>query len=767
MTRSPGPLSGSRVVVDVDGIHHLHHHRHHPTIPQSSPSTSYPDIDIAKANRPSNRPSRLPIWRTSRRSLSGPPNISTMPPSERSNHANPPRPLMPTLASNRTAKTPITPRLAASKSPIVSSAGSTFPRPTVRGDSAASSPRSPIKDEISTPVKSFLNSNVTPRSSARKSRVDSASSTPSGTPVSGTPNTVKSASTADMSRVLSPGSASSADRSTPGRFANGSRRPLSMVGTASSTHNAPSVASPSITSPTGSLNGRLGVDNRLRAGSPLFFHANDPKVQEPAPPRPAKKPAAFFYANGIQEEGGPKQPDVPSPPLSSVSTRSQAKFFHADGREEGQRHAAPTPPPMVVSPEPILRDMMNPLMRRSPSPTKDSIHLSYRKGASQIMRPTNHPRSVVSPVLQAVSEQDNTRRRSSSGSATPGHGKSSSISSIDSNPSRRPRSISKAAATIPEPRSTPTPISAPSTRTQTSAALPLRRSDTSQNSLSPTSLSSGPANTAPPLPSPTSTSRPQSPTKPTPPPTNFDEMAANARRERKVLDLEISNSSLLAINRQLEREVRKQKGELRRFRRLTRAGRLSEFSAATARSSLAVGEAPDSGTDSNFGLSDLSESEDEDDSTDESSLSAAANDARLMKDEKRLRLDLEKHRELLVDSQRMNQSLRRCLGWTEELIVSGKKALEYRVRVSDVKLGGRVLHHADEEDAIGAAVESDGEMDESRDLMEEIGAFSAWMGKKPGEALVAIRPLPGETELAGEKPASAGHVQLDTDSDAL
>jgi len=46
-----------------------------------------------------------------------------------------------------------------------------------------------------------------------------------------------------------------------------------------------------------------------------------------------------------------------------------------------------------------------------------------------------------------------------------------------------------------------------------------------------------------------------------------------------VLDLEISNSSLLAINRSLEKEIRKQKAELRRFRRMSRAG---VFSADTA-----------------------------------------------------------------------------------------------------------------------------------------------------------------------------------------
>lgn len=54
---------------------------------------------------------------------------------------------------------------------------------------------------------------------------------------------------------------------------------------------------------------------------------------------------------------------------------------------------------------------------------------------------------------------------------------------------------------------------------------------------------------------------------------SVSELAADARRERKVLDLEISNSSLLAINSSLEREVRRQKAELKRFRRLSRAGK--------------------------------------------------------------------------------------------------------------------------------------------------------------------------------------------------
>jgi hypothetical protein len=182
------------------------------------------------------------------------------------------------------------------------------------------------------------------------------------------------------------------------------------------------------------------------------------------------------------------------------------------------------------------------------------------------------------------------------------------------------------------------------------------------------------------------------------------DLAANARRERKVLDLEISNSSLLAINRTLEREMRKQSAELRRYRRLSRSGRLSLTSVSNCPPLVGLSDATDFGDRSD--LSDMTEEDEEslsDDSFEDGALSPDAmveSDARhRAKDERRLQLDLSKHQQLLVDSQKMNQSLKKCLGWTEELIKQGRKALEYRVRVSDIRLGGRVLAPDDLEDS--------------------------------------------------------------------
>ena len=196
----------------------------------------------------------------------------------------------------------------------------------------------------------------------------------------------------------------------------------------------------------------------------------------------------------------------------------------------------------------------------------------------------------------------------------------------------------------------------------------------------------------------------------------MNELAAEARRERKVMDLEITNSSLSAINRTLEREMRKQKAELQRYRRLSRSGRLSIIPGSTKpkklRQSLLsalseLGEEDDDMVEDDENSDDEEDVEedeeeglDEDENEEELSPAAqAVSDAKHKKrDEERLALDLSKHQQLLVDSQKMNQSLKKCLGWTEELIKDGKKALAYNVNAADVKLGGRILVDDDHEE---------------------------------------------------------------------
>jgi hypothetical protein len=228
-----------------------------------------------------------------------------------------------------------------------------------------------------------------------------------------------------------------------------------------------------------------------------------------------------------------------------------------------------------------------------------------------------------------------------------------------------------------------------------------------------------------------------------PPPSNApSDPAAQARRERKVLDLEISNSSLLAINKTLERELRKQNVELRRFRRLSRSGRLS-FAPPGIRniSNSTLGTLPEfsddhedlSGSNSAASDSDSADSTDEDDldllSQDSGSAvgGTAARARQRARDEKRLMLDLAKHQQMLLDSQKLSLSIRRCLTCSEELIRDGTKALEYRVGIGDVQVGGRVLRGDEEGGEEGSEGVDAGEAGARKGLLSPGVELGDWL----------------------------------------
>lgn len=192
----------------------------------------------------------------------------------------------------------------------------------------------------------------------------------------------------------------------------------------------------------------------------------------------------------------------------------------------------------------------------------------------------------------------------------------------------------------------------------------------------------------------------------------MNELAANARRERKVLDLEISNSSLLAINRTLEREMRKQTAELRRFRRLSRSGRLSVAPSRSASGKMSTFSETTAETHDRS-LLDSDEEEDDDDMedilSDLSSTSAASRPSSTtaraahdrFQDPMRIELDLAAHRALLQDSQRLNMSIKRCLEQSETLLQSGKRALAYNTEAPEPEnLGPRVLTLDEVEDGL-------------------------------------------------------------------
>jgi hypothetical protein len=172
------------------------------------------------------------------------------------------------------------------------------------------------------------------------------------------------------------------------------------------------------------------------------------------------------------------------------------------------------------------------------------------------------------------------------------------------------------------------------------------------------------------------------------------------------MDLEISNASLLAINKTLEKEMRRQTAELRRYKRLARSGRLSIATNGNHSSTSKSGKSDSDAASIVEGEDwEVNESEEDEDteteklSEEDAGDSEASNDdgKHAEADEKRLTLDLSKHQALLDASSKMNKSLRGCLLITDQLIKEGKKALEYKVRASDVRIGGRILRDEDEE----------------------------------------------------------------------
>lgn len=536
--------------------------------------------------------------------------------------------------------------------------------------------------DIDTPLKESLNSNITPRSSARKLRVDSASSTPNGTP-NGTPSNSR-----PTSMIYS-----------QGRDEGGNTiASLGFKGTnIGRTARSPSISSDrssSIYPHRSELTERSLRDlSTINPDTkPMFFRADDVR------PALASIPSERFYepdyTTGLLRGGTVGNNEISrSSASTSPSIGGRPKFFHANGAVE----STSLPPKPVTTRANRPRSQISagaeapisPPPQRAPSPLKDEV-LSRK---SSLSKPSSrrHTRLVSngkvppeheigSPEAISFGLSNISRRSSLSTPKSPryNHARSPSADTISSAQVRRSKIMVTDSSISKIPLVSPTAKPDFSHDVQTSPILIL---DGLQ---------------------------PQGSEKPVQGKSKLDhmnELAANARRERKVLDLEISNSSLLAINRTLEREMRKQNAELRRFRRLSRAGRISvapsSRSASKTLSILSENEFQTNDSDDFSDQSSLSSGEDEEGNENGSATSSSSssnpvphlrNSRIRATNSKRHHLDLARHRALLVDSQKLNQSIKRCLGWTEELIADGKKALEYRIHIENEQTrGGRVL----------------------------------------------------------------------------
>ncbi|RPB27411.1 hypothetical protein L211DRAFT_846222 [Terfezia boudieri ATCC MYA-4762] len=466
----------------------------------------------------------------------------------------------------------------------------------------------------------------------------------------------------------------------------GPTRPSSSASTASN-------ARTEIHSGTQSLRARpRTIDVSKRPSSPKFFHASDTKAAarkslqtvitptitgDISQPRLQSQPSKFFYAseatNPPQTHLTPRLPTIPpianpqtpiTSPQQSLSLSNNTrnvKFIYANGTEEVLESRRknpstsegssrpPSPNPYHLSPGPI------PSPSKAPTSSASSVLSSpTQKGSSSIERRA----SIESKVRQG--------RALSVG----GNGVAQEVFLVPEalrSPVAPPRSLPG-----DEPNLTINPIA---------MTLKMR-----------------------------------------------EELAANARRERKVMDLEISNASLLAINRTLERKMKKQTSELRRYRRLARSGDLKPKAASTKKNS-STSAGPTTGilekgeekgnenveVEAEEGTEETDEEEEEDEDEEESSTgdetqSYQGKRALVSTDTDKVSAELQKHQALLDASAKTDALLVRCEFMIDEMMTEARKALEYKVAASDVKIGGRVLRSDDEdEEEEDEGEEGDGE----------------------------------------------------------
>ena len=656
-------------------------------------------------------------------------------------------PRKPTLASRPYARAPLTPKIASTTSgitPSLAASGARTPTTTAGPGSQSTSPYQTVTvtplarrttgtsaaaqnyNDVASPVPPYLH-NITPRSGSRQSRVDS--TTPTGTPTH-----------------AGFGMAGPADPDSKFFYASDAKPAAAAPPFSPSVPGVPSAATPTL------------------AASPALG--------------PPSRASTFFYANGksLPDSASP----APTPPLASpVYIASQptdhlaSKFVHANGDAIDRKLSVSSQPPKLAATG--LVSALSPSFQPQPhAPTQSqsqSQPMSPVKLASFPLQRSDSTRSAVlpsaallnaattaSPPLGPTSPGSSanhllTRSRStfsasigSNSSSNSGHSRKGSLTVAEPPTVARLMQSSQPASEVPSPALSPHPSAFPfpavhAGTTTTGLASLLQAAedfgdeshdddDDDDDAASNHDKSGADDKTSNVHSSAGTDDSAKDDDNP------LDDLVKTARRERKVQDLEITNASLEAINRSLERQLRKQKAEIRQFRRLSRAGRLSSaplalgpagggsrlsaaptpMSASRITSSSTVegplqdtdrilamgGDDGDNDKDDDAYPSDMETSfnedeeddyndEDDDESDENENISSAKNSTRRKRDERRMQLDLAKHRQLLVDSQKINQSIKRCMHWTEELISEGKKALAFQVRVSEVQLGGRVL----------------------------------------------------------------------------
>ena len=532
-----------------------------------------------------------------------------------------------------------------------------------------------------TPIKPSMGPNITPRSATRKARAESTSPTagfivnePSKSPRTfATHGKSQGHHIAESDRFALKSPPTSVSYGSGGRSSNGSNSPIGF-------RSPPERSGTAMSAPISDYKSS-------------FFHADDIGMK-----KPSRQATGSSMATPLEVSDKTRINSVSSAQsgLSSDNTHSddkQPKFFYANDLPEaksppfkGTNNATPNRPILPTIHSGIGSPAPN--FVRPSSPLKDEILPDDDSSLESSPRTTL--RTSPESDLDLHSSEFLKRRSSLPRSPT----KRSSMGALNEKMARR-SSVHSNQGARPRKSSIPTPISQPKEKARED--IPGHQEPVSKTALEPL------PRVETPQPTPVF-SQPQSPTKPQSHIDHMNELAANARRDRKVLDLEISNSSLLAINHTLEREMRKMKSELRQYRRLSRSGRTFNLNARRSASGrLQSTELHPEDDD----LSDPGMSEDDDDdlisNVSSSQRSSTANRAVLskLKDPQIEPLDFSAQNELLSEGQKLNQTIKRCLGHSEYMLTTAKQALDFSIQSKDIEpLGPRVLSPEEIEDDV-------------------------------------------------------------------
>uniref|UniRef100_A0A060T343 ARAD1A06622p n=1 Tax=Blastobotrys adeninivorans TaxID=409370 RepID=A0A060T343_BLAAD len=167
---------------------------------------------------------------------------------------------------------------------------------------------------------------------------------------------------------------------------------------------------------------------------------------------------------------------------------------------------------------------------------------------------------------------------------------------------------------------------------------------------------------------------------------------ASSRVERKVKDLEISNSSLLAVNKFLEKKLQQQAHQIS----MLRARSANTNTTDTINTNDGENYDEGDGEDDFFGEEDDVLDSDGEEESIQALIGGSVDNLDAIENRTKSHIDV------VRSYQRINNSLTRCLYLTQSLITDANNSLQLAVSPDDIRIGGKVAYD-------DSFVESDGE----------------------------------------------------------